>query len=168
MKNIPLPCMTFLLLVFFSFGALAQRSLSVSGGGASGSGGSISYSVGQLVYTTHVSNEGTIVQGVQHAYTISEETVGESTGPFALQCRVYPNPASDQLLVDLGDPQLLDQQNLSYRLVRLDGQVIQRRKIQDTRTRISLAGLAPGSYLLILLAGQQPIQTFQIIKTSSL
>ena len=168
MKHIFLPCMSLLLMLVFNHGALSQHVLPASGGTVTGSGGSVSYSAGQLVYTIHSSNDGTIVQGVQHAYTISEETGGDMTRPFTLKCRVYPNPASDHLLLDLGDPQLLDQQNLSFRLLSLNGQLIRNRKIKDTRTRIPLAGLAPGSYLIILLSGQQSIQTFQIIKTSSL
>jgi hypothetical protein len=42
----------------------AQDAIPVSGGEAAGSGDTVSYSVGQLVYTTNIGS-GTVTQGVQ-------------------------------------------------------------------------------------------------------
>ncbi|MBV1889111.1 MAG: HYR domain-containing protein, partial [Proteobacteria bacterium] len=45
----------------------AQESINVSGGDATGTGGSSSYSVGQVFYTTNVGATGSVAQGVQQS-----------------------------------------------------------------------------------------------------
>lgn len=50
--------------------AQAQQSANASGGGAAGSGGTVAYSVGQVVYTSNSGSTGTVNQGIQHAYEI--------------------------------------------------------------------------------------------------
>jgi len=47
--------------------ALAQESANVSVGVAIGSGGTITYSVGQVVYTTNTGSTGSVLHAVQHA-----------------------------------------------------------------------------------------------------
>jgi hypothetical protein len=49
----------------------AQEAIPAGGGNASGSGGSASYSVGQVVYTTNTGTNGSAAQGVQQPYEIS-------------------------------------------------------------------------------------------------
>ncbi|NIJ54587.1 T9SS type A sorting domain-containing protein [Dyadobacter arcticus] len=60
----------FLLLPFvFSFQmALAQQGSVSSGGNATGSGGSVSYSVGQVFYISNTAAGGTVSAGVQQAF----------------------------------------------------------------------------------------------------
>ena len=50
--------------------AQAQESANSSGGDATGSGGTIAYSIGQVVYTTNTGSNGSVAKGVQHAYEI--------------------------------------------------------------------------------------------------
>ncbi len=45
--------------------ASAQESLNTAGGVDRGRGGSVSYSVGQLVYTTETTQAGAMAQGIQ-------------------------------------------------------------------------------------------------------
>jgi hypothetical protein len=52
----------------------AQESVNTASGNASGSGGSVSYSVGEIVYTTNAGDNGAVAQGVQQAYEISAVT----------------------------------------------------------------------------------------------
>ena len=56
-------------------GLHAQESVNSSGGEATGTGGTASYSVGQVVYTTATGTNGSVAQGVQQPYEIST-TVG--------------------------------------------------------------------------------------------
>ena len=51
--------------------ATAQESINATGGDASGSAGSASYSVGQVAYQTLAGTNGSIAEGVQQAYKIS-------------------------------------------------------------------------------------------------
>lgn len=63
-----------LLLGLGLAGLQAQTSVNVTGGNASGSGGSASYSVGQFVYQTHTGTSGSVSEGVQQPYEISVVT----------------------------------------------------------------------------------------------
>lgn len=59
----------FVLLIVFSFQmSLAQQSSVSSGGNATGSGGSVSYSVGQVFFTTNTAASGTMSEGVQQVF----------------------------------------------------------------------------------------------------
>ena len=51
------------ILVFVA--VKAQETLPVSGGDAAGSGGAISYTIGQLVYTNPTTMLGSLNQGIQ-------------------------------------------------------------------------------------------------------
>jgi hypothetical protein len=46
-------------------GLSAQESVNGSGGDATGTGGTSSYSIGQVVYTTATGTNGSVAQGVQ-------------------------------------------------------------------------------------------------------
>lgn len=63
------------VIVLFCLGitnTFAQQANASSGAVASGSGGSVSYSVGQLVIKTETGSAGSVAQGVQQPYEISE------------------------------------------------------------------------------------------------
>ncbi len=50
----------------------AQSGTVVAGGNASGTGGTASYSVGEVAYSTITSSGGIVIQGIQQAYTIAD------------------------------------------------------------------------------------------------
>jgi gliding motility-associated-like protein len=60
--------------LIFSLGsfAYAQESVHASGGDAQGVGGSVAFSVGQVVFTTHSSSTGIEAQGVQQRYEMAK------------------------------------------------------------------------------------------------
>ena len=59
-----------LLLGLVLTGLQAQTSVNATGTNASGSGGTVSYSVGQVVYTNNTGTNGSVAQGVQQAFEI--------------------------------------------------------------------------------------------------
>ena len=86
-----------LLLVLILTGLKAQEAIPSSGGNASGSGGSVNYSFGQIVYTTNTGINGSVAQGVQQPYEISVVTGVEEANGINLIWTAYPNPATDHL-----------------------------------------------------------------------
>lgn len=60
-----------LLLGLGLTGLQARTSVNATGSNASESGGSASYSVGRVVYTTISETSGSVAQGVQQPYEIS-------------------------------------------------------------------------------------------------
>ena len=79
-----------LFLVLQLTGLHAQEAIITSGGDASGSTGSVSYTIGQVVYTTNTGTNGSAAQGVQQPYEISVVTGLEEAKGINLDFSVYP------------------------------------------------------------------------------
>ena len=165
----PIP---FILLFFLGFGLTggrAQEATVASGGDATGSGGSVSYSAGQVTYTMHSGSDGSVTQKIQQVYKITVETGLDQARDITLACAAYPNPSTDYLILKINDngqtEYALPQQELSFQLYSIRGNIIETRKITATETTIPLNNLAPGSYFLKILSDNTSIKTFKIIKT---
>ena len=94
----------FFLAFLLTFSVNAQTShqvLSATGGDATGSGGSVAFSVGQIVYTTSTGTTGSVAQGVEQAYEISSVGIKETALNISLS--VFPNPTSDFLTLKVQD-----------------------------------------------------------------
>lgn len=137
----------------------SQKYISVSGGEAIGAGGSSSYSVGQLLYTSHEGG-GTVAQGVQHSielYTLSNH---EFTG-LSLTVVAYPNPISNYIVLSFTEAILED---LGYAVYDIQGRLLLSGKVVSARTKINVQGLGKGSHLLKVYKNKQELKTFRIIK----
>jgi len=150
-----------LLLGLGLTGLQAQESVNATGGDASGSGGSASYSVGQVVYTTNTGTNGYVVQGVQQPYEISVVTGIEEAKGINLSVSAYPNPTTDYLTLEVKDVEL---SNLSYQLYDMNGKLLQSEKIAGNQTSISMNNLVPATYFVKVVQGNKEVKTFKIIK----
>ena len=90
-----------LLLGLGLTGLQAQTSINATGGNATGSVGTVAYSVGQVVYTSNKGNSGSVDQGVQHAYEIL--TVGIKETKLNISLTVFPNPTTENLTLQISD-----------------------------------------------------------------
>jgi hypothetical protein len=146
-------------------GLYAQEAIPVSGGDASGSGGSASYTVGQIVYTTNTGTTGSVAQGVQQAYEIFVITGNQEFKGIKLTCSVYPNPATDFLKLNVKD---FSTENLSYMLYDLKGKVLETNVVRNIETTINMGTLVAGTYFLKLVQisdnSQLEIKSFKIVK----
>ena len=150
---------TALLLLAISYGGLnAQTADATTGGDASGSGGSASYTVGQVVYTAATGTTGSVAQGVQQAYDISI-TVGVEEKAISLAA--FPNPTTDQLKLSVAD---FTTQQYTYQLYDAAGKLVQSDKVSSSTTSLYTQTLTPGVYLLSVLDNNSIIKTFRIIK----
>ncbi|HET9057008.1 MAG TPA: hypothetical protein VFN30_09205, partial [Chitinophagaceae bacterium] len=61
------PCISFLAIIGVAK-VNAQEAATATGGDGLGSGGSVAYSIGQVVYATNVDASGSTAQGVQQPY----------------------------------------------------------------------------------------------------
>lgn len=148
---------------FFSIGATAQESTTAAGGEASGSGGSASYSVGQMVYTTHSGSTGSMAQGVQQPYEISVVLGNEEPIWLNLGISAYPNPTTDYLILEIGD---YATDRLGYQLFDLHGRLLADQKIENKETTIPMAQLSAATYFLKITThnNKVAVKTFKIIK----
>ena len=152
---------TITLIAFFaSFTIHAQQTIPASGGDATGSGGSSSYSVGQIVYTTHTGSNGTISQGVQQSYEIFTLS-NAALSTVNLVATTYPNPTSDYVVLAISDDSLTD---LTYALYDIQGKPIAKATISSKDTQIDMHSLSAGTYLLNVNQNNQKLKSFKIIK----
>ncbi len=139
----------------------AQEGTHTSGGEASGSGGSVSYSVGQVVYTTNTGTNGSVAQGVQQPYEISVITALEEAQNINLTVSAYPNPTTDYLTLEVKEFELSD---LHFQLYDMTGKLLQSEKINGNQTRISMSNLASATYFVRIVQRNKEVKTFKIIK----
>ena len=161
MRHKKLKLSTLILLGFGLTGLQAQVSLNTRGGNASGDGGSVSYSVGQVLYTTNTGTNGTVNQGVQQPYEISVVTAIEEVKCISLSVTAYPNPTTDFLTLSINE---FDISNLSYQMYDIQGKLLQNKKITDSKTNIVTSNLFPAMYFVKVIHGNIEIKTFKIIK----
>ncbi len=150
-----------LLLGLCLTGLQAQQSINTAGGNASGSGGSVSYSVGQIVYQTHAGTGGSALEGVQQPYEISVVTAIEEAKEIKLWFSAYPNPTTDYLTLSIDE---YDISNLSYQIFDINGNLLQSEKITNNQTNIVMSNLVPASYFVKVTGSKNVVKTFKIIK----
>jgi hypothetical protein len=138
----------------------SQEALPVSAGTAAGSGGSGSYTVGQVFYTTHTSTAGAVYQGVQQAFEIQTLSNPALTN-VNLTAVTYPNPTEDFIILKISDTAL---DNLRYKLFDVTGKAISNGTITNGDTQIGMQQLAIGIYILKVNQHNQELKTFKIIK----
>ncbi len=151
------------ILVVSSFfvvvSVLAQESFNASGGGISNSSGSISYSIGQVADESISNSTGSVSQGVQQTYEISVLEIVENN--FSLSLTVYPNPTQEQINLRVGNFQ---NEQLTYRLLNLEGKIISQSAIISDETVIELKNIPTATYFLEVQFENKKMQTFKIIK----
>ena len=161
MKHKKLNLTTLLLLCLGLSGMKAQQTIPATGGNATGSGGTASYTVGQVFYTTSTGTSGTVAQGVQQPIEISVVSgIDESTG-INLACTVYPNPTADYLTLRIEgevQPQYI------AALYDINGKLLYRVKTIGNETTIPLVNFVPAVYFLKVANDTKIVKTFKIIK----
>ena len=161
-----IPLLLFVILAFtFSIPtSLAQETIPASGGDAKGSGGSVSYSVGQLFYRIYPGTNGSVAEGVQQPWEISVVTgIAEAEG-IILTVSAFPNPATDYLILRVEN---YDFENLEYLLYDVSGRLLKEGKVTSSETTIYMVSLVPAVYFLKVFRTEpsyQEVKTFRIMK----
>ena len=138
----------------------AQETIPTSGGEATGSGGTVSYSVGQLLSNMNIGSNGTVTQGVQQTIEFVVLSNPELIA-LTLSAVTYPNPTTDYIVLSLTDATLTD---LSYTMFDLQGRLVTKAKVEQEATQIAMKNLAIGVYILKINQNNQELKTFKIIK----
>jgi hypothetical protein len=161
MKHKKMKLCVILLLGLGLTGLRAQQGIPASGSNASGSGGSVSYSVGQMVYDTYTGTNGSAAEGVQQPWEISVVTGIEEASGITLQCTVSPNPTADFVNLTVDNYKT---ENLTYQLYNNNGKLLENAKAQGNKTAISMGSLAAATYFLKVTDNNKEVKTFKIIK----
>src|SRR4030095_5100547 len=128
-------------------GLKAQSDVLPAGGDASGAGGSVSFSVGQVAYTNVIGEAGSISLGVQQPNLFL--MVGTNEAEITIDAVAYPNPVNEFVNLKLGDQLTINgMDHLSYGLYDINGKLILRKEITANATPISMENLANAIYYL--------------------
>lgn len=150
-----------LFLVCLGLTSYAQKTVSASGGNATGSSGTVSYSIGQVAQMSLSGTNGLLIQGVQHPYEIQVVTSVESEAANSIALSAYPNPTSDFLNLKVED---YTSAATIYQLYNANGLLLESKAITSNETIITMKELFAANYLLKITQGNKEIKTFKIIK----
>lgn len=161
----PIPFHRYLLAILIGWfvgmeGLIAQEASLASGGDASGSGGSSSYSVGQVLYNTNSGGNTSVAEGVQQPYEISIVTGVDDNNDLNIGMTIFPNPTTGTVTLKINE----QTDGLSYQLFDVAGKLLASKRISDNMSVISMDALARATYILRVLQNDSPLQSFQIIK----
>lgn len=146
---------TTLLFTSLIFGAVGQQNAVSAGGDASGTGGSVSYSIGQVDYVNSSGSNGNSNEGVQQPYEFFQEVGLEEE---IIISAVYPNPTTDIIQIEF--------ENTAQRELELfdqNGKLVLNSTCSNSNTSLDLSALAKGSYMLSVHRDQKT-QTIKLIK----
>jgi hypothetical protein len=140
---------------------LSQEAIPASGGDASGSGGTLSFTVGQLGYSSNSGSNGSVAEGVQQPYEIST-TVGIELSNISLDFIAYPNPTINNIVLSIKD---FNNEKLNYQLYDMSGKLLKSNKVNAINTTIDMSELPVSNYVLNITNDSSIIKSFKIIKS---
>ena len=140
---------------------VAQNSVNASGGNLSGANGSVSYSVGQMVYMTNSGTNGSNAQGVQQPYEISEVLSSIDYSELISDLKIYPNPSTDHIKINFIN---LNNLNLSLKIIDINGKVIKKEDYLQNETTIDVSSYSSNIYFLNIMNKDKLIKSFKLIK----
>ena len=156
---------TLVVLFLASVSTNAQETFATTGGDATGTSSSISYTVGQMAIMTDyemvtaVENASANVrEGVQQTYSVEELKI-DGAEPFSFDIKVYPNPTTDNINVRLEQSVA----GMRYELYGANGQLLQKESIGSDEQTIDMRDYAAGAYILWVV-GDTASQPYRIIK----
>ena len=155
----------FYVLIFFvglnSCAILAQQTIDTSGQNATGTGGSVSYSVGQIVYITNLGTNGSVAQGVQQPYEISVVLGIHAADAITILATLFPNPTTDFVTLKVANYEF---ETLTYQLYDAVGKQFLTGQTATTETQIMIGNLPSAIYFLKISDKNTALKTFKIIK----
>ncbi|WP_027381083.1 T9SS type A sorting domain-containing protein [Chryseobacterium daeguense] len=160
MKRTSIQCF-FLILFLVPIGLLrAQSAVLATGANATGSNGSVSYSVGQPAFIIKGPNR-EISEGVQQVYEITTLATNETSTSTDEGILLYPNPFKDYLYLDFTNNPF---KGSEYQLFDAQGKLIKKDKITQSKSEFNFSSLPSAMYIIRISQNGENIKTFKIIK----
>ena len=160
MKIIPKVLLTLMLGGFPVAGLFAQQEILAASCDAAGSGGTVSWSVGQVAYSAWSDAAGFLTEGVQQPYEIFNIT-GIDEQASGLQLIVYPNPTSGKITVKKVGSNL---KILNIKIYDIEGSLLRTLEVYTEEATIPMDDLPSATYILNILEKNQLVKTCKIIK----
>jgi hypothetical protein len=148
------------IVVFISFGfsSFGQNAISSTGGHFKSSGGSTSFTVGQVAYVLKKGTGFYLNEGVQQVYTKKTTPVEELV--YLKEVQLYPNPTQETMTLILSSKEDIQ---VRYTIMDYLGKEIRNGNILSEKSEISLMDLPAGNYF-ISLKSKKENRIFKIVK----
>lgn len=162
LRSVKVKIVALLLLSFVLTEIRAQETIPASGGTVYSDVGSVSLTIGQVVYISNTGPNDNVEQGIQHAYDNLLRPGNGAVPSNSMQCSVSPNPTADYIRLHIEN---LKSELLTFQLYELNGKLIMTQKIAGTDTSISLKNIPPATYLLsVINDNKSSLKVFKIVK----
>lgn len=152
------------LIVFYCFVlsniSFSQETINADGGDANSGSGSISYSIGQMVYSSTENSSGSINEGIQQPFEIFTTGITVKAKTNFL-FNIYPNPTKNSITLLT---KKFGNESIFYRLWDNSGRSLLNDKISNEITVIEMSEFPSGNYILTVSSINQQLQTFHITK----
>lgn len=156
-------------MLFFSFKGNSQTTKNImqtiitTGNDATGSSGSVAYSIGQVIYTYIGESVYTVAQGIQQQVKNANLEIPEVPVEAKAEIVVYPNPTTDYVNIKLKDLEATNDKRF-YQLYDIQGKLLKQSAISDAETEVSLSGLRTSIYILRVNVNNKVSKSFKILK----
>lgn len=161
------------MMLFFSLKGSSQNSQAItndtmetfnaSGDDATGSSGSVTYSIGQVFYTFIGASIYNVTQGIQQEELYQTLAIEENSIEPKTEIFIFPNPTTDFVIVNMEGFEF-ETGPRSYQLYDFQGRLIKQNIINQIETQIELNDLSSSIYLLQVHVNNKIVKTFKILK----
>jgi len=150
--------LSFTAFLSCGFCSFAQNAVSTTGGHIKSSGGSTSFTVGQVAYVLKKGNGSYLNEGVQQVYTKTTTPIEELV--YLKEVQLYPNPTQEIMTLILSS---MEDVQVRYTIMDYLGKEIRNGNILSEKSEISLRDLPSGNYF-ISLKSKKEIRIFKMVK----
>lgn len=153
----------FVVMLSSSFVSFAQEDVVATGGDGSSSGGAVSFSVGQVAFSSASDASGDINQGVQQPIEIFELTKPDFQDQL-FNAMLFPNPSATAVTLSISS--VSPDANLEYQLTDITGKIIKVGKISSVETTIDVLGFPQACYFVNVITSNKILKTFKLLKNN--
>jgi hypothetical protein len=158
-KNLMKKSVLYLVVfLFFGFNSFGQNALSTTGGHFKSTGGSTSFTVGQVAYVLKKGTGSYLNEGVQQVYTKKTTPIEELV--YLKEVQLYPNPTQETFNLIISTKEDVQ---IRYTIMDYLGKEIRNGNILSEKSEISLRDLPSGNYF-ISLKSKKENRIFKIVK----
>ena len=154
-------CYVLVIMIYVHF-LQAQSSITSAGGAGVGTGGKLSFSVGQTTYNYTSSATATLSEGVHQPYEISIITQSPNTMRIELSIAAFPDVTVNYLTLKIENQAAVS--TLSYQLIDMNGLLLECKQDLSSETLISLNNYPTATYILKVTQDSKEIKLIRIIK----
>jgi len=137
----------------------AQSTMVAAGGNAIGPTAQVSYTIGQVVYTSQYNSDAIVDQGVQHSIEIYPVSIGKEESECSIS--VFPKKSCESKTISLGETREFQGK---WSIIDIHGKQVLAQEYDSSHTTLSLSDLPTGSYTLLIHDTRSKIQKHYTIK----